>query len=229
MKSLAKISLLGLSMLCGGQALALVIDFEGLNGMTYLGGSSIPSASRLSTQLLQTQGVKFSSTDPYVAIVQLGTGHATSGVNGIGGAKNGILSYSSSDPINISFFIPSDPTQKAITTMVSLRPDRWGGGGQVSLVAYNDQDAVLATVSAVDSSGPLLSITHPGIHKVSFIGTTYAGGVAVDDLTFAPLTPVANTNPAPVPGPLPLLGALLTWQSSRKLHKATRGGKQTDA
>lgn len=228
MKSFAKFTLVGLLMLFGGQAHAVLIDFEGLNGMPN-DGSPIPTASRLSTQLLQTRGVKFSSTDPYVAIVQLGTGHATSGVNAIGGSRNGFISYYSSDPIHISFFIPSDPTQKAITNMVSLRTDLWGGGRQVSLVAYNDQDAVLATVSATDWGGPLLTITHPGIHKVSYFGTTCCGGTAVDDLTFAPLTPVASTNPVPVPGPLPLLGALFAWQSSRKLHKATRGSKPTDA
>jgi hypothetical protein len=82
-----------------------------------------------------------------------------------------LLSFNINDPITISLFIPTDPTRKAITTMVSLRTDRWGERRQISLVAYHEKDVMLATLTAVDANGLLLSITHQGIHKVSFFGT----------------------------------------------------------
>ncbi len=146
-------------------------------------------------------------------------------MHGIGGAGSGLLSTNINDPITISFFIPTDPTRKAITTMVSLRTDRWGEQRQISLVAYDEKDVTLATLTAVDYNGSLLSITHQGIHKVSFFGTTCCGGAGVDDLFFAPLSPVASTNPLNVPGPLPVLGALSAWHASRKLRHAARAAE----
>jgi len=124
-------------LLSAGDARAILIDFEGLSSMTYLGGSPVPTSTRLSTQLLETFGVRFTSTDPYVAVVALGSGHATSGVNGIGGSRNNFLSYSINDPITISFFNPLNPSQMATTNSVSVRSDRAGEGLPISLVAFD--------------------------------------------------------------------------------------------
>ena len=53
-----------------------------------------------SDQFLSTLGVSFSSGSPYVAAVGLGEGHATSGINGIGGTTpGGFLTYDGVFPI----------------------------------------------------------------------------------------------------------------------------------
>ena len=68
----------------------VTVDFESLTGMTYMPGNAVPAFARLSNQLASAQGVIFSSKSgaPYVAVVELGYGHATSGRNGIGGVTN---------------------------------------------------------------------------------------------------------------------------------------------
>lgn len=65
----------------------VTVDFESLASMTYWSGNPVPSATRLSTALLDSYGVVLSSesVNPYVAVVNLGVGHAPSGHNGIGG------------------------------------------------------------------------------------------------------------------------------------------------
>jgi hypothetical protein len=77
------------SMFVAGQARAelMVIDFEGLSAMTFISGNPIPPSAQLSDTFLFTHGVRFSSGSPYVAVVDLGVGHATSGTNGIGGPR----------------------------------------------------------------------------------------------------------------------------------------------
>ena len=83
----------------GERAGADLITFEVIPDVTALGtffdGTPVPVEARLSDQL-RSQGVSFSSTAGYVALVNLGGGHATSGVNGIGGVNAaGALKYNS--------------------------------------------------------------------------------------------------------------------------------------
>lgn len=215
MKPIVKLLLLAsVLLLSAGDARAILIDFEGLSSMTFYGGSPVPASARLSTQLLETFGVKFASTDPYVAVVAMGSGHATSGVNGIGGSRNNFLSYSINDPITISFFNPLNPSQMATTNSVSVRSDRWGEGRPISLVAYDPFGVQLAGVTVADTAGPLLSITTPGIQKVTFFPASCCGGAGLDDLSFAPLNPV----PIAVPGPLSILGVATVFHRSRHLR-----------
>jgi len=67
----------------------------------------VPVAAQLSEQLLRSHGVVFTSESgmPYVAVVNLGLGHATSGTNGMGGvdAQNR-LQYTT--PVRANFFLP---------------------------------------------------------------------------------------------------------------------------
>jgi hypothetical protein len=167
------------------------IDFESVPGVTpvngFLNDTPVPPASRLNTQLLATHGVRFRSEAPhpdYVALIGLGGGHATSGSNGIGGV-NIFNDIRYGVPTIISFFDPMSPSVAAVTDFVSIRGDLFDDGGPLSLEAFDFHGNLLATDSAVDVGGPLLSVQVPGIHMVRLIdvGST----VGWDDLTFSTL------------------------------------------
>jgi hypothetical protein len=180
-------------MFVAGQARAelIVIDFEGLSAMTFISGNPIPPSARLSDAFLFTHGVKFSSGSPYVAVVDLGVGHATSGTNGIGGSTpTGVLTYDRQFPIVVSFFDPSDPSMPAVTDFVSVRGDLQGSGQSITLNAFDVDGNLIASFTTTDDGGATLSVSAPGIHSVQFLGTQdVVGGVALDDLTFNRVTP----------------------------------------
>jgi len=180
-------------MLVVGQARAqlVVIDFDGLSAMPFFDiQNPIPANARLSDAFLLTHGVRFSSGSPYVAVVDLGVGHATSGTNGIGGSTpTGALTYDHHFPIVVSFFDPSDPTQLAVTDFVSVRGDLHGAGQSITLDTFDVNGNLIASFTTTDVGGATLSISAPGIHSVQFLGTQDQGGVALDDLTFNSVTP----------------------------------------
>jgi hypothetical protein len=161
------------------------IDFEHLPGMTFWSGNAVPEASRLSSQLLDSHGVKFSSASaPYVAVVALGEGHATSGTNGIGGvASDGSLSYA--EPIRVEFFLPHDSTTPATTDLVSIRNDLLADGGEsVAIEAYGIDGALLTSNTLVDDHPFTLSVSAVGIHAVRISEGQSSGAAAFDDLSF---------------------------------------------
>ena len=163
----------------------VVIDFEGLQSMTFIAGSQIPDSAQLSTQYLSSHGVSFSSGADYVAVVALGIGHATSGVNGIGGASSlNTLTYESTTPIVAKFFDPNNNSVAAVTDFVSLRVDMIGNSSNVTLNAYGINGDLITSFTTLNSNGATLSVSAPGIHSVSFIGTTDNDGAAIDDFTF---------------------------------------------
>jgi hypothetical protein len=171
----------------------VVLDFEGLAAMDYWAGSPIPGTARLSDGYLNAYGVRFNSGSTYVAVVNLGPGHATSGVNGIGGSTpSGILTYSRQFPIRISFFSPSDPQVEGETDFVQVRGDLQGFPSQTILLnAYDRYGSLLATTSVLDTGGATLTLAHPGIHAVEFLGSPGDDfGVALDDLSFNPVVSV---------------------------------------
>jgi hypothetical protein len=57
----------------------ITLDFDSLPSMTYFSGNPVPAEAQLSDQYLSTDGIRFSSISNYVAVVDLGAGHATSG------------------------------------------------------------------------------------------------------------------------------------------------------
>ncbi len=179
------VAVLGLLVATGPVAADVVtINFDDLPGMANSPGSSIPAQSQLSNQFANL-GVLFSSGEPYVAVVNLGPGHATSGRNGIGGSRPpSILTYDAAYPIDITFVDPQNPSIPAVTNFVSVRGDLLGSGKNVTLNAYNLNGQFITSTTVPDSGGETLSITTPGIHIVRFIGTTDADGVALDDLRF---------------------------------------------
>jgi hypothetical protein len=167
----------------------VVIDFESFFGMGYSSGQPIPVAARLSDQLGTADGVVFSSGASYVAVVDLGIGHATSGTNGIGGSTpDGILTYDHRWPLVIRFVDPQAPEMPAVTDFVSVRGDLWGSSGMnVTLNAYDLNGALVDSDQVPDIGGETLVVTGAGIHRVEFLGTTDQDGVALDDLTFNPV------------------------------------------
>jgi hypothetical protein len=151
-------------------------------------GNPIPPEAQLFDAFLATHGVRFSSGSAYVAVVNLGPGHATSGVNGIGGSTpTGLLTYDRMNPITASFFDPNNPSLPAVTNFVSPRGDLIGTGQSITLNAFDVNGSLIASDTAADNGGATLIVATPGIHSVQFLGTQDYGGVALDDFTFNPV------------------------------------------
>ena len=83
-----------------------------------------------------------------------------------------------------SFSCPNDPTTPAATDFVSIRRTTSAMAGPFLSKAYDANGQLLATTSAVDLNGPMLSLAMPGIHSIRILGTSTT---AFDDLTFAQL------------------------------------------
>jgi hypothetical protein len=172
---------------------AATIDFETIPGMENA-IVPVPTESQLSDQFLSTLGVRFSSGSPYVAVVGLGEGHATSGINGIGGTTpGGLLTYDGAFPIVATFFDPNNPTVPATTDFVSLRIDLVPTSAlNIRLDAFDVNARLIGSFTTVDSSGALLQVAVAGIHSVQFVGTVDNSGAAVDDFTFNSVVPVTD-------------------------------------
>jgi hypothetical protein len=179
------------------------IDFENIPAMPNAVGSAVPANAQLSTAFLD-QGVSFSSGSPFVAVVTLGTHHATSGVNGIGSvSSSGLLSYT--DPIFVNFFNPANSGQIATTDFVSIHADLIPLNQNISMSAFDPFGALITSVTMPDGSA--LAISAAGIASVQISGT---GNTAYDDLQFGPLTPfVTGTTTTPEPSTWMLLGSAL--------------------
>lgn len=199
------------SVLVAGRAHAVFIDFESVPGLTGAIdlSSPVPAASQLSTQLQLSLGVSFSSAASYVGLARLGNGHATSGVNGIGGVSAaGLFDYREAI---ITFTLPGDPSTPAVTNFASIRGDHASASGSITLEAFDVGGFPLASVTIADGGGSTLSLSPPGMHRLRVTSTS--GTVAFDDLQF-------NT-PVPEPASAALLGvglALLAW-ARRGAHR----------
>ncbi len=223
----------------GERAGAGVITFEsvpGVTGMAFLDGMPVPLDARLGAQLQLSDGVSFSSIAGssivgYVALVNLGSGHATSGVNGIGGvdAAN-TLRYNS--PVMITFTLPGDPSTPAITNFVSIRGDQFAVvGGSATMEAFDVNGLSLGSVTAADVAGGLtLSLTMPNIHSILL---TQAPGslIAFDDLTFNPLSSHVGQAPTANAGPDQSIhaGQLVTLDVLRRQHRHRKPDLRVDA
>src|SRR3989454_10327603 len=195
----------------GERAGAGVITFESVPGVTamaqFFDGTPVPLDARLGAQPQLSDGVSFSSIAGssivgYVALVNLGSGHATSGVNGIGGVDaTNTLRYNSS--ILITFTLPGDPSSPAITNFVSIRGDQFAVvGGSATMEAFDVNGLSLGSVTAADVMGGLtLSLPIPDIHSILITQAT-GSLIAFDDLTFNPLSSPQGQAPSAHAGPV---------------------------
>ncbi|HEY2882601.1 MAG TPA: hypothetical protein VGJ15_09210 [Pirellulales bacterium] len=183
---------------------AVTIDFETVPGVTAVGfsaGTGVPPSGQLSSQLLSDGVVFGSTTAQYVALVDLGSGHATSGVQGIGGVTptgggNAVLDYS---PIFVTFFLPNTATTAA-TDSVSIKIDQIPIAGNVFLKAFDINGNLVGSDSELDTDQRALTVAAAGIHSIEFYSESQT--VAFDDLTFGdPLVEVhADAAAAPEAG-----------------------------
>jgi hypothetical protein len=184
---------------------ATTIDFEGSpGGVTasagYSFGYAVPTTSLLDDEFWEAHGVRFSSNGTgSVALIALGAGHATSGINGIGAlTSSGTLDYSL--PVTISFYQPG--TLVAATfNYVTIRGDQFPVPANTSVTyrAFDIGGNLLATRTVADGSGGLYGFASSdgfNIHRFEiwsssppdaysgFPGWGSFGRVALDDLTF---------------------------------------------
>jgi hypothetical protein len=177
----------------------------GLTGMEFFDGNPVPLMAQLSNQLQLSEGVSLSSPPMnYVALVNLdmlGSGHAISPPNGIGGVNaENRLKYDS--PVFITFTLPGNPSTPAITDLVSIRGDqRAVPGAFATMEAFDVNGVSLGSVTASDVAGGLtLRLSIANIHAV-LITQGVGSLIAFDDLTFNPLSshvahaPIANAGP----------------------------------
>ena len=179
------------ALLCpiGMPAFAATIDFDSSTAMGNSPGASVPVGARLSNQFQSSTGAVFSSGSSFVAVVNLGVGHATSGSNGIGGVSSDALSYGT--PFQVMFTDPLNPLINAVTNFVSIRGDQNAISGNATLTAFAVNGSILGSTTVADTTGGLtLSFTSPGIH--SFQVSETSSTIAFDDVTFNAVQAVAG-------------------------------------
>ncbi|MEI6261329.1 MAG: hypothetical protein WCR46_15680 [Deltaproteobacteria bacterium] len=162
------------------QADSIRLNFDSLTGMSFRGtGQYVPELSKLYS--VPEYGIHFSSDTNYVAVVNLGVGHATSGTNGVGGVdSSGKLNYGI---ITMKFFDP-ETGNPATTDYVSLRLDQWGGGPSQVMQAFGVDGKLIEEVISNDIGGTQLKIASSGIHSVIAPGD-------FDDLEFNTIQPAS--------------------------------------
>ncbi len=185
-----------------------------LTAMSNSPGSSVPSSAQLSDQY-RADGVLFSSTDPFVAVV------AATSPNGIGGVTgSGLLSYA--DPVIFTFVVPGTSTP-GVTNDVSIQADASGIPGQFATLRAFDIDGNLIDIVTLNDIGSeVWNINLAGVHSARFDfpttsdGTLTTGsafgngtGIALDNLIFGPVTQAPSSGPGPSAVPLPAM----VWDS----------------
>lgn len=198
----------------GTIASGTTIDFEdplpdGLVPMnTVYSGNPVP-ASAVVTDQYSDLGIIFTDT----VLVKLGSGHAPSGVNGLGNIdSNGDLDYGT--PMTFTFVSPTDSAIAATTDTFSVTTDLWGGSPHDIVISGFAFDGALldSQVYTGDPGGEILQLQNIGrIHRV-VVDAEYTGngGIALDLVTYGDVVPI----PEPATFSLLLLGGL--WARKRR-------------
>jgi hypothetical protein len=187
-----------------------ILDFEaplpvGLTAIDYHQGIVVPDSAKVTDQYID-MGVRISDA----ALVELGPGHAPSGINGLAGIDQfGEINYDA--PVTFSFFSPLDGTTPATTDYFGYSPDLWGYSyNEITLTAYGLDDSIVGQISYTETGifDPASPLTISGIgyfHKITIDSTlqyTYRGGIGIDMVRFEDL----QVNSIPEPSTLLLLG-----------------------
>jgi len=197
---------LGFGSLCmllamAGATRAAVIDFEnppaGLvpNG-SYIAGTAVSANAELTNQF-ENLGAIFTTVggSPFAALIDLGTGHAVSGTNGIGTVdKNGNLDYTLD--LDIFLVVPGTLTP-AVTDSISIQGDEISIPGNVVFSAYDVNGNLLGSGTLPDTPGGTYALSDPGIHEFRLHSTS--GTVAYDNLSFDVPTNPNGASPVPEP------------------------------
>jgi hypothetical protein len=212
----------------------------GLSAMSNSPGSPVPSNAQLSNQY-EGDGVLFSSSDPFVAVVDVGSSVA-SPPNGIGGVTStGLLSYA--DPITFTFVVPGTTTP-GVTSSFAITADSDGISSQFATVSTFDSNGnLIQRQTLTDVGGETWSLSGGGIHTALFqFPTTSAGdpttgsafgsgtGIALDQLTFGAITPASGPSAVPLPradwSALVMLGSLgVVWAIRSRQRRVTMSGE----
>ena len=165
---------------------------------SYFAGSSVDADAQLTNQF-ESLGAIFNTIggDPYAALIDLGTGHAVSGTNGVGTVStSNTLNYTLD--LDILLVVPGTLTP-AVTDLISIQGDEIPSYGQVYYTAYDVNGNEIASGQTTDTGGSTFSLSAPGIHE--FRLHSQNGDVAYDNLVFD--VPVLPTDPGPVSAPEP--------------------------
>lgn len=169
---------------------------------SFIAGTSVDADAQLTNQF-ESLGAIFNTIggSPYAALIDLGTGHATSGTNGIGTVSSAnTLDYTLD--LDILLVVPGTLTP-AVTDTISIRGDEIPSFGNVIYSAYDTLGNLVASGVTQDQGGSTFSLSAPGIHEFRLHSVN--GDVAYDDLVFD--TPVApGPTGAPEPATLGLSG-----------------------
>ncbi len=198
---------------------AAVIDFEsplpgGLvaNG-SFASGAPVSANAEITNQY-ESLGVLLSTVNGsnYVALIDLGTGHAPSGTNGIGPVDSaGDIDYTLD--LDIFLVVPGTVTP-AVTDSISIQGDEISEPGNVIFTAYDLLGNEITSGVQPDTPGGTYSLSAAGIHE--FRIHSESGTVAYDNLQFD--TPAGQTS-TPEPSTWGLLaGALaagLAWKKGK--------------
>jgi hypothetical protein len=210
-KSSLKCALTALTL--AGMTQAGSINFENppsglVPNSSFIAGTSVDADAQLTNQF-ESLGAIFNTIggSPYAALIDLGTGHAVSGTNGVGTVSSAnTLDYTLD--LDILLVVPGTLTP-AVTDTISIRGDEIPSFGNVIYSAYDTLGNLVASGVTQDQGGSTFSLSAPGIHEFRLHSVN--GDVAYDDLVFD--TPVAPspTGPsgAPEPATLGLSGLAL--------------------
>jgi hypothetical protein len=162
---------------------------------SFIQGSAVDPGAQVTNQF-ENLGILLGTVGgaPYAVLIDLGTGHAVSGTNGIGPATaGGNLDYTLDLDI---FLVVPGTTTPAVTDSISIRGDEISIPGNVIFTAYDLDGNLIDSGSAPDTPGGTYALSTPGIHEFRLHSTS--GTVAYDDLAFdTPGLPDVGTAPEP--------------------------------
>ena len=183
-----------------GNVWANIIDFEdplpdGLSAMsTFISGNTVPGSAIIADKY-SDMGIVFENA----ALVELGFGHAPSGINGIGGIdSDGNLDYGAL--ITVNFVTPVNGSD-GVTDYFSVTTDLLGDSGNtITLSGYDiDGNYIGSSGFTEGSGGTVVELTGIGYFHSVVIDETYGitGGIALDLVEYGDVVPEPASVPAP--------------------------------